>query len=192
MVITGCVTGDLCAFDSLAGRTKTQVIHRDQDSPLTGLQPIAHIGERSTYNHAHRVGQIAILQLILDRHIEHAKRSWTRARISILGIRRYILRRSILVSTVVVSQCESPKRESQKPLRKAGLLGTKSIADLPFSHNDPSTLSPQRNSLPDINLRPQTSRNRYPKNMDSGAPQSPTPIKLRYAPTRIPLPPPIR
>ena len=49
-----------------AGRSQTQVVHRHQDAPLRRLEPIAHVGQGPADDDAHGVGEIAVLELILD------------------------------------------------------------------------------------------------------------------------------
>ena len=50
----------------LRSRTEIQIIHRDQYAALGRLEPIPYIGQCATDDHAHRVRQIAFLQLLFD------------------------------------------------------------------------------------------------------------------------------
>ena len=55
MVVAAGVAGDFRALDPAGPRRQVQVVHGDQDSPLRGLQPVAHVGQRAADDHAHRV-----------------------------------------------------------------------------------------------------------------------------------------
>ena len=70
MIVAAGVAGDLRALDPAGPRREVQVVHGHQDPPLRGLQPVAHVGQRPADDHAHRVGQIAALELVLDGHFE--------------------------------------------------------------------------------------------------------------------------
>ena len=56
-----------------AGR-EVQVVHRHQDAPLRRLEPVAHVGQRPADDHAHRVREVAVLELVLDRQIDQPRR----------------------------------------------------------------------------------------------------------------------
>ena len=66
MVFTDHVTDDTRRFAiGLVGRVAV-FIHRIENAPMHGLQAVAHIGERTRHDHAHRVIKIAALHLIRD------------------------------------------------------------------------------------------------------------------------------
>ena len=44
----------------------TQLVHRKQHTPMNRLQAIAHVRQRSADDHAHRVIEVRLLQLVLD------------------------------------------------------------------------------------------------------------------------------
>ena len=74
MIVAAGVAGDLGALDPAGPRRQVQVVHGDQDAPLRGLQAVAHVGQRPADDHAHRVRQIAVLQLVFDGPFDAAVR----------------------------------------------------------------------------------------------------------------------
>ena len=48
---------------------QVQVVHRDQDAALRRLEPVADIGQRPVHDGAHRVGEVAVLKLLLDLEV---------------------------------------------------------------------------------------------------------------------------
>ena len=48
------------------GRPQVEVVHRHQDAPLRRLEPIAHVGQGPADDDAHRVGEVAVFQLVGD------------------------------------------------------------------------------------------------------------------------------
>ncbi len=72
MIVAAGVAGDLGALDRARPRREVQVVHGDQNSPLRGLQPVAHVRQCPADDHAHRVGQIAALELVLDGHLDES------------------------------------------------------------------------------------------------------------------------
>ncbi len=66
MVVAAGIAGDFCAFDPPGAGREIQVVHGDQDPPLRRLQTVAHVRQRPADDHAHRVRQIAALELFLD------------------------------------------------------------------------------------------------------------------------------
>ena len=70
VVVAARVARDLGTLDARRPGAQIQVVHGDQNPPLRRLQPVAHVGQRSADNHAHRVRQIAFLQLLLDGQIQ--------------------------------------------------------------------------------------------------------------------------
>ena len=73
VIVSGRVPGNLGALDPFAAGAKVQVVHCNENSTLTGFQAIAHIWKSATDNHAHRVRQIAVTKLVLDRQVHHAQ-----------------------------------------------------------------------------------------------------------------------
>ncbi len=57
---------DTCALAGGGGRPEAEVVHRDEDAPLRRLEAVASIGQRPADNDAHRVGEIAVLELVFD------------------------------------------------------------------------------------------------------------------------------
>ena len=57
---------DAGALAGGSGRAQAEVVHRHQDAPLRRLEPVAHVGQRPADDDAHRVGEVAVLQLVLD------------------------------------------------------------------------------------------------------------------------------
>ena len=51
----------------LVGRVPV-LVHRIEDAPMHGLEPVARIGQRARYDHAHGVIEIAALHLFRDRN----------------------------------------------------------------------------------------------------------------------------
>ena len=73
MVVAGGVAADLRALAVAAIRREAQVVHRDQDAPLHGLQAVAHIGNRARHDHAHRVIEVRLLHLGLNFDRDHLR-----------------------------------------------------------------------------------------------------------------------
>ncbi len=72
MVVTAGVAGDLGALDAAGARREVQIVHGHQDAPLRGLEAVAHIGQSAADNDAHRIGEVAVLQLVLDGQLDRA------------------------------------------------------------------------------------------------------------------------
>ena len=51
----------------LIGRVAV-LVHREQNAPMHGLQPVTHVRQRARHDHAHRVIEIAALHLVGDRN----------------------------------------------------------------------------------------------------------------------------
>ena len=49
-----------------AARAEARLVHRVEDAAVHGLQTVAHVGQRAGDDHAHRVVEVAALQLRLD------------------------------------------------------------------------------------------------------------------------------
>ncbi len=66
VVIARGLAGDLRALDVLAAGAEVEVVHRDEDASLAGLETVADIGQRPVHDRAHGVGEVAVLELALD------------------------------------------------------------------------------------------------------------------------------
>ena len=51
----------------LVGRVAL-LVHRIEDAPVHGLQPVAHVRQRARHDHAHRVIEVVALHLLRDRN----------------------------------------------------------------------------------------------------------------------------
>ncbi len=71
VVVARGVAGDLRALDVLAPRRQVEVVHRDEDSSLRGLESVTDVGQRPVHDRAHRVGQVAVVELAIDLEIDH-------------------------------------------------------------------------------------------------------------------------
>jgi hypothetical protein len=70
---------------------EAQFVHRVQDPAVYGLQPVAHVGQRALHDHAHRVVEERLLQLVLDEARQDAFAGvgcgHERGRCQVLGVR---------------------------------------------------------------------------------------------------------
>ena len=66
VIIARRIAGDFCTLEMFGARAQPQIIHSHQDPPLRGLEPIADIGQGPVHDGAHGVGEIAVLELLLD------------------------------------------------------------------------------------------------------------------------------
>src|SRR5262245_65003842 len=66
MVTLHRLANDAGAFARRRGRRQAQVVHGHEYPTLRRLQPIARIGKRPADDDAHGVGQVTILELILN------------------------------------------------------------------------------------------------------------------------------
>src|SRR5947207_6852476 len=48
------------------GRPQAQIVHRQKNPPLRWLETVAHIGQGPADDDAHRIGEVTILELVLD------------------------------------------------------------------------------------------------------------------------------
>ena len=71
VIVAAGVAANLGALDVLASRREIKVMHGHQNAPLTWLQTVAHIGQRAVHDGAHGVGQVAGVQLLLNRHFNN-------------------------------------------------------------------------------------------------------------------------
>jgi hypothetical protein len=53
-------------------RQQAEVVHRVQDSPMNGLETVAHIRQRARHDHAHRVVDERLFDLLVDQTRENA------------------------------------------------------------------------------------------------------------------------
>ena len=67
VVVAAGIADDLRALAVLAAGTEVQVVHRHQDPPLRGLEAIPHVGQGPRHDHAHRVVEVRVLQLVKIR-----------------------------------------------------------------------------------------------------------------------------
>ena len=66
MVALHRLADDAGALAGGRGRPEAQVVHRHQDAPLRRLEAVAHVGQGPADDDAHGVGEVAVLQLVLD------------------------------------------------------------------------------------------------------------------------------
>src|SRR6266849_4338856 len=66
VVVAGSVAADFRAFAVAAVGGQAEIVHGYQDSPLHGLEAVAHVGERARDDHAHCVVQIRLAHLRFD------------------------------------------------------------------------------------------------------------------------------
>ena len=70
VVVAAGVAGDLGALHPGSAGSEIEVVHRHEDAALRWLEPVTDIGQRPGHDDAHRVGQVAVLQLLLDRQFD--------------------------------------------------------------------------------------------------------------------------
>ena len=66
MVVAGSVAADFGAFAIAAVRGQAEVVHGYEDAALNGLEAVAHVWQRASDDHAHRVVEIGFLHLGFD------------------------------------------------------------------------------------------------------------------------------
>ena len=71
VVVPGGVAADLGALPVRPIGSEVEVVHRDEDAALRGLQPVPSIGKRPRHDHAHGVIEVGVLHLLLDLHRLH-------------------------------------------------------------------------------------------------------------------------
>jgi hypothetical protein len=69
MIVARRVARDFGALGPCSIGAQVQVVHRDQNAPLGGLQSVTRIGKRTADNDGHRIGEIALLHLIPDGNL---------------------------------------------------------------------------------------------------------------------------
>ena len=57
---------DAGALAGRGGRAEAEVVHRHEDAALRRLEAVAHVGQGPADDDAHRVGEVAVLQLVRD------------------------------------------------------------------------------------------------------------------------------
>ena len=86
VVVAAGVAADLGALDLLATGRQLEVVHRHEDAALRRLESIAHVRQGAIHDRAHRVREVALMQLAVDVEIDHAVvLGRLRVRISRLG-----------------------------------------------------------------------------------------------------------
>ena len=68
MEVAHHLANDLGALLVTAFRIKPQLAHRIEDAPVDRLEAVAHIRERAVHDGGERVGEIALLQGLAQRH----------------------------------------------------------------------------------------------------------------------------
>jgi hypothetical protein len=66
VVLTDHVTDHTGGFLVRLVPVVAQLAHREQHATMHGLQAVARIGQRSPDNHAHRVVEVGLSQLVFD------------------------------------------------------------------------------------------------------------------------------
>ena len=69
VVVTRAIAHDLGALAELRARAQAQIVHRHEDSPLTGLEPVAHVGQCARDDHAHRIRHVRVFHLVFDEDL---------------------------------------------------------------------------------------------------------------------------
>ena len=113
VIVAAGVAGNLGALHPPGARREVEIVHRDENPSLRWLETISHVRQGPTDDHAHRVGQIAVFELLLNGQLHNppASRIPTASRIGpalpVRSIRRLIIRR-----IAVVGQGRAPGWES--------------------------------------------------------------------------------
>ena len=68
VVVAAGIAGDLGTLHPSRPGGEVEIVHRHQDPPLGRLEAVAHVGQGPRDDHAHRVGEVALFELLLDRH----------------------------------------------------------------------------------------------------------------------------
>jgi len=66
MILAEHVADDGRAFLVRAAGNEAQLVHRVQDAAVHRLQAVAHIGQRTLHDDAHRIVEERFLQLVFD------------------------------------------------------------------------------------------------------------------------------
>jgi hypothetical protein len=67
MVLTDHIADHARRFAERPVPVVAALAHRVEDAPVHGLEAVAHVGQRSRHDHAHRVIEVGALHLLLDR-----------------------------------------------------------------------------------------------------------------------------
>ena len=67
VVVAHHLADDLGALLVAAGGVELQLAHGVEDAPVHGLQAVAHVGQRAVHDGRQRVGEVALLQRILQQ-----------------------------------------------------------------------------------------------------------------------------
>ena len=73
VVVPAGVAGNLRAFDALRMRAEAEVVHRDQNAALRRFQTVSNVRNRAADDNAHRVSQVASLQLVFDGELNELR-----------------------------------------------------------------------------------------------------------------------
>ena len=84
MIVAGSVAADLGAFAEAAAGVHAEIVHRDQDAALHGLQSVAHVGDRARHDYAHGVIEVRTLHFNFNVDRQQ-RRSWRRWRYLFVG-----------------------------------------------------------------------------------------------------------
>ena len=68
VVLTHHVADDARALVPTPVRPVAAVVHRVEDAAVHRLEPVADIGQRAADDHAHRVVEVGLLDLVLQIH----------------------------------------------------------------------------------------------------------------------------
>ena len=126
VILTHGVAGDARRFVVGAVRRVVVLVHRIEDAAMHGLQPVAHIGQRTGHDHAHRVIEIRPLHLVDDRDRPNVRRaSCARSgRLIVVGqgrkcsVEEWLAKRSV----VAACACARPSEQSVSRTEKALFL----------------------------------------------------------------------
>ena len=76
MVLTHDLADDARRFAIGAVPVVAAVLHGVEDAAVHRLQPVAHVGQRSRHDHAHRVIEVGALHLLLDADRRNVEGRW--------------------------------------------------------------------------------------------------------------------
>src|SRR4051812_21545694 len=76
MILTDHVADDARRLYMLLVGRMALLVHRIEDAAMHGLEAVAHVGERTRHDHAHRVIEVRALHLVRDRHGPDIRGRW--------------------------------------------------------------------------------------------------------------------